>query len=146
MRPNPRSFPYRLHELERPEDFEPCPPLLKGMQLAGKSLAPAKKCRKKNRRNKDWKGSAVYCRFVDLYRRFVQEVVLPEFCSPVGGDGDEVEAVVQMTPIMRVVMPSANVATVPHRDADYGHVPEELNFWMPLTPVWGSRAVAWSQA
>ncbi|KAJ1639956.1 hypothetical protein T492DRAFT_569191, partial [Pavlovales sp. CCMP2436] len=29
----------------------------------------------------------------------------------------------------------------PHRDADYRHLPEELNFWCPLTPVFESNSL-----
>mmetsp|Transcript_132618 Transcript_132618/g.424389 ORF Transcript_132618/g.424389 Transcript_132618/m.424389 type:complete len:408 (-) Transcript_132618:7-1230(-) len=132
----------RLHEVKRPPDFEPCPPLRKGMQLAGMRLAPEKQggAKSKNGLNRAWQNSSAYNRFLDLYRRFLREVVLPTFCGT-EECGVLAEAAVQSSPVLRVVMPSAHVATCLHKDGDYGHVPEELNFWVPLTPVGGSNSL-----
>jgi len=138
-----------LHEARRAPEFEPCPPLRKGMLLAGIPLAREKKGhRSRNDNKKAWTNSPAYQRFVELYRRFLREVVLPELCAAGGAAGgggalpkELLEAVVQSSPVLRVVMPSAHRATLPHRDADYGHLAEELNFWMPLSPVWDSNSL-----
>eukprot|EP00913_Durusdinium_trenchii_P029241 g27409.t2 len=63
---------------------------------------------------------------------------------------------VQAEPVIRVMMPG-HCATKRHRekvgssvslvfslhsqDADYGHVPEEINFWLPITSVSGSNSL-----
>lgn len=135
----------RLHEVKRAPEYEPCPPLRKGMQLAGIPLLREKVCHKSRKRNKrDWIATPAYAQFLETYRRFLREVVLPLYCgveAPQGCDEDQFEAVVQTTPVLRVVMPSEHFATRPHKDAEYGHLPEELNFWVPLTPVWGSNSL-----
>lgn len=131
----------RLHEVERAEDFEPCPPLRQGMLLAGIPLPPEKKVHKsRNNNKKDWVNSAAYLRFVETYTKMVVEQVLPAL-GLAAGEGEELEAVVQATPVLRVVMPSAHFATKPHRDYDYGHPVEELNYWVPLTPVEDSNSL-----
>merc|ERR1712008_377688 len=55
--------------------------------------------------------------------------------------GEDLAAIIQASPVLRVVMPSEHFATIPHRDCEYGHIPEELNFWLPLSPVWGSNSL-----
>jgi len=139
----PEAVPLeKIHEVERAADFDPCPALRKGMVLAGIPLAPEKQLKTKNRNRKDWQHSEAQHRFLEVYRRYLREVVLPLFRTGAAVEEDEeVEAVVQEVPILRVVMPSAHRATIQHRDAEYGHLPEELNFWLPLTPVFGSNSL-----
>lgn len=144
----------RLHEVQRAPEYEPCPPLRKGMKVAGMALAPEKIVHKSRNRNKrDWTSSTAYARFLDLYRQFLRELVLPEFCRELNQSADgEVresgasiasleEAVAQSSPVLRVVMPSVHFSTREHKDADYGHVPEEINFWVPLTSVGQSNSL-----
>lgn len=138
----------QLHRVERPPDYDPCPPLRKGMLLAGFKLLPEKKgAKSRNRNQKDWYQTPAYNRFCELYRRLLREEVLPELaCHAVAarsGEGEacDMEGVVQSSPVLRVVMPSRHFATKMHRDADYGHISEELNYWVPLTPVWGSNSL-----
>lgn len=110
------------------------------MLLAGVPLPAEKKgANSKNKNHKDWVRTAAYSRFLELYQRLLREEVIPALVSC--GEEGSLEAVVQSTPVLRVVMPSAHVATKRHRDADYGHIPEELNYWVPLTPVWGSNSL-----
>eukprot|EP00747_Dinoflagellata_sp_TGD_P028970 gnl/TRDRNA2_/TRDRNA2_133598_c0_seq1.p1 gnl/TRDRNA2_/TRDRNA2_133598_c0~~gnl/TRDRNA2_/TRDRNA2_133598_c0_seq1.p1 ORF type:complete len:326 (+),score=55.10 gnl/TRDRNA2_/TRDRNA2_133598_c0_seq1:47-1024(+) len=139
-----------IHEVERPAGYEPCPPLFKGMQLAGKlsglgragqeanrSSATEGGGRKStNRRKRDWNATPAYQRLQDVYRRFVCEYVIPTLI----GCGCH-EAIVQATPVLRVVMPSKHCSTKAHRDCEYGHIAEEINFWLPLSPVSGTNSL-----
>jgi hypothetical protein len=51
----------------------------------------------------------------------------------------------QRKPILRVVMPGSVPPTKRHCDADYYHDANEINFWVPLTRVWGSNTL-WSES
>merc|ERR1719359_1167897 len=111
------------------------------MLLAGQAVVPeGKAARSKNSNKKDWVASQAYGRFLEVYKRFLQEEVLPKL-GAAAGVGGNLEPACQAAPVLRVVMPSEHFATKPHRDAEYGHVPEELNFWVPLTPVGGSNSL-----
>lgn len=125
-----------LHQAERHPGYEPCPALRRGMLLAGMAPTTGKS---KNKAKKDWKNAPAHARFIDLYLRFVREEVLPALGA--AATDAELEAAVQCTPVLRVMMPSPHIATKPHKDADYGHIPEELNFWLPLTKVWGGNSL-----
>eukprot|EP00928_Gymnodinium_smaydae_P017799 TRINITY_DN16801_c0_g1_i1.p1 TRINITY_DN16801_c0_g1~~TRINITY_DN16801_c0_g1_i1.p1 ORF type:complete len:330 (-),score=23.26 TRINITY_DN16801_c0_g1_i1:67-1056(-) len=135
----------RLHEVHRPADFDPCPPLRKGMVLAGMKVAPeGQGSKKRNRNKKDWYQSPAYLRFFDAYRLYLREQVIPSLgaIDLQGKDlAEVVEAVVQSCPVLRVVFPAPRRFTETHRDADYGHVPEELNYWIPLTPVFDNNTL-----
>lgn len=130
----------KIHEVNRPSGYIPCPPLHRGMELAGFSLTPEKKA-SKNKNKKRWIASDAYKKFLDIYKRFIKDLILPRLAFVVGEETC-FEAVVQTTPVLRVVMPSSHVATVPHRDSEYGHLSEEINFWLPLTPVSGSNSLS----
>jgi len=71
-----------------------------------------------------------------LYRRFVADVVravVPErFCF-------------QRVPTLRVHLPGNVAVGEFHRDSQYSHPDGEVNFWLPLTPAWGSNSV-WLEA
>lgn len=65
--------------------------------------------------------------FVRTYHRFMVEVVAPIIGEPF---------YFQATPTIRVHCPdSANARHFPryHADSSYGHPPEEINLWIPLT-------------
>lgn len=128
----------KLHEVERPEDFEPCQPLHLGMTLAG-LLPPASRLKKKNHCRSQWRSSETRIDFLELYRRFLKEEILPKLAEAVGYTGDFCAAV-QSEPVIRVVMPGHR-ATKAHRDQHYGHIPEEINFWLPITSVAGSNSL-----
>ncbi|CAJ1385339.1 unnamed protein product [Effrenium voratum] len=117
----------KLHEVQRSEDFEACPPLQLGMTLAGRPAAKQDRVA--------WRSNRFRLQLREVYRRFVLEEILPSLAAT--GDSD---AAVQFEPVLRVVMPG-HAATKRHRDADYGHIPEELNFWLPLTSVAGSNSL-----
>lgn len=130
-----------LHELERGADHDPCPPLRKGMLLAGRRLPRERNGSKsRNHNKKEWTSMPAYHRFKEVYNRFIRDELLP-FIGCAAGLGRGVDAVVQASPVLRVVMPSAHVATNLHRDGEYGHIFEELNVWIPLSRSWGSNSL-----
>ena len=80
-----------------------------------------------------------YAAFDAAYRRFVCEVVAP------GLGGGRV--LFQRAPTLRVMSPARPGGPPPavmsrlHCDMDYHHQPSELNFWLPLTPVFGGNSL-----
>lgn len=89
--------------------------------------------------NKRWRQRVVTQQdesFRKLYDRFVQEVVVPSL---------GVECVYyQHLPTFRVAPPGMRALGVKHCDSEYKHQPGEINFWLPLTPVWGSNTL-WTE-
>ena len=74
--------------------------------------------------------------FLELYRRFVATWVVPQLgCS----------VLYQKKPILRVVLPGSVPPSELHCDADYFHDANEINFWVPITPVWGSNSL-WAES
>ena len=68
-----------------------------------------------------------------MVRKFVEVVVVRHFGEP---------AVYQAEPTLRVHLAGTGRALgVPHVDADYFHQPGEVNWWLPLTPCWGSNTL-----
>jgi hypothetical protein len=54
----------------------------------------------------------------------------------------EREVMCQVKPNFRCHIPGTGHLLVhTHRDADYHHQPNEVNFWMPLTPCFGANTV-----
>ena len=76
-------------------------------------------------------------RFEVLLRRFVREVVAPRI-----GCGDRPDDVsYQASPTLRISYPSGKPMGHLHCDYEYHHQPCELNFWLPLTEVWGGNTL-----
>ena len=74
-------------------------------------------------------------RFHAMLLRFAREVAAPLVgCAP-----DEVAF--QRYPVLRVAYPSAKPHNPKHCDAQYHHQAGELNFWLPLSAVWGSNTL-----
>jgi len=78
------------------------------------------------------------------YHDFVRGVIAPHICKSMGDD--RLDIVYQGLPTLRVVFPATPAAAdvtpcIPHRDADYRHQPEEVNFWCPLTRVRGTGSL-----
>ena len=72
--------------------------------------------------------------FHEIYSAFIRGVAAPFFADP--------ESVVcQRDPTFRCVMPSDSAVGIPHCDADYLHQASEINFWLPLTRVYGSNTL-----
>ena len=81
---------------------------------------------------------AAYAAFDQVYQDFVREVVAPSM-----GGG---KVLFQRAPTLRVMVPDAGDGVVSvmarlHKDEDYHHQPSELNFWLPLTPVFGGNTL-----
>jgi hypothetical protein len=70
-------------------------------------------------------------------RRFVRERVA-DACAGHGWAG---EYAYQARPSLRVHLPHTRALGVPHCDRDYYHQPSEINFWIPLTRVYGSNSL-----
>lgn len=64
--------------------------------------------------------------FLDLYHAFVNDVVVPLV-------GDQVRY--QHIPNWRIQFPGRHGVGAYHQDRMGGHNPEEITFWVPLTPV-----------
>jgi ectoine hydroxylase-related dioxygenase (phytanoyl-CoA dioxygenase family) len=69
----------------------------------------------------------------DLYRRFVAHMIQQLY-------GD-IEVYHQAVPTFRVQFPNNLGVAEMHTDGEYRHQDGELNFWVPLTPVWGSNTI-----
>lgn len=66
---------------------------------------------------------------------FVREVVLPNIGDPKG-------ILFQRRPTFRCHIGGGGEATGrPHCDAEYGHSRSEINYWLPLTSVYGSNSL-----
>ena len=72
----------------------------------------------------------------DAYRDFVREVAEPLMGEPV---------VFQKTPTFRIQFPNNLAVGEKHRDSDYNHLTEAVNFWVPLTDVNKHNAI-WTEA
>lgn len=76
-----------------------------------------------------------YKAWVEAYRHFIQDVVAPLVGDPLG-------VVFQCPPTVRCQLPSSRPLGQQHRDDQYeGHQGEEINFWLPLTRVWGNNTL-----
>lgn len=76
--------------------------------------------------------------FLDLFDRFVVDVVLPKLKARLVENGaittsQEIEFYYQRPPTVRLQPGPAWADVKAHSDAEYGHQNGELNFWLPLT-------------
>ena len=70
------------------------------------------------------------------YEAFVREVVAPVV------DPEGAGLLYQAEPNVRIHLPGTGHLLVHrHTDADYHHNPNEVNFWVPLTPAYGTNSV-----
>lgn len=52
------------------------------------------------------------------------------------------DAYLQSTPNIRIHRPHDRSSVIPfHSDVLYGHSPDEINYWVNLTPVWGTNSL-----
>lgn len=72
--------------------------------------------------------------FDAVYMRFLREVVLKEVGDPEG-------LLFQRVPTFRCHVAGSAPTGRLHADADYGHQPAELNFWLPLTRASGANSL-----
>jgi hypothetical protein len=88
--------------------------------------------------NKNWEKNEIFHRFLRIYEEFVHDFILPQF-QEYGG------ILYQAIPTLRVVFPGSVAPVKPHKDADYWHDSNEINYWVPLVPVAGSNSL-WSES
>lgn len=67
-----------------------------------------------------------------MYSDFVRREIAPLFEGPI---------CYQRVPTFRVHLPGNVAVGEFHTDAEYFHQDGEVNFWVPLTPAWGSNTV-----
>ena len=82
------------------------------------------------------------------YLRFLREVVMPAVHRALRACGDDSDAGIlyQREPNFRCHLPETGHLLVhKHRDADYHHQQNEINFWLPCTPAYGSNT-CWSES
>jgi hypothetical protein len=91
-----------------------------------------------------------YPELIALYERFVRDVLLrhPEMLPP---NCSDTEYALQVDPSFRIHLPNntalgrrdddAGEAIGMHCDADYNHQPGEINFILPLTPMFETNSV-----
>ena len=68
--------------------------------------------------------------FYATYERFVREVIRPQYDGPI---------YYQTKPSHRILFADVPGQSRFHRDADYGHDPAEVNYWVALTPAYGTN-------
>ncbi|KAL1522909.1 hypothetical protein AB1Y20_017874 [Prymnesium parvum] len=124
----------QIHLLPPPPAAATPPPLLRALVQARAVPAPPRAARdaarKRARRSVTWEA------LLSLYRRFIEEVIMREW---------RVDLLYQAVPVLRVVLPGSVAPCKPHCDADYFHDANEVNYWLPLTPVWGSNSL-WAES
>lgn len=76
-------------------------------------------------------------RFNRILHQFVDQFV----SLHMGTEGQAAEVAYQREPTFRVVMPSGQEYGYRHCDADYHHPPAEVNWWLPVTEVFGSNTL-----
>ncbi len=65
-----------------------------------------------------------------------------ELCCALVGTLAGPDAYIQGVPNFRVHRPNDPTSVVPfHSDVLYGHSPDEINYWVNLTPVWGTNSL-----
>ena len=109
----------RLHEIE-----------------ASRGTAPRKSRRRTTGRRRDVEALE---ELVLSYRAFICEVVAPHVAATFDGACDEL--VFQANPSLRVVVPGDRPSGRRHCDADYGHQPGQVNFWLPLARAHGPNTL-----
>ena len=72
----------------------------------------------------------------DLYEDFIKNVVQPIFDEPI---------LFQKIPTFRVHQPYNLAVAAYHRDSEYSHSTEEINFFLPLTEAFGNNTI-WAES
>ena len=71
-------------------------------------------------------------RFLEKYLSFMEKVILPEY----GGD-----VVYQAKPTFRIHYPGNLAVGEWHKDSQYNHQREEMNWWLPFTPAFDENTI-----
>ena len=118
---------------------EQTPPALRRGQIQARVGARVSKLERKGARTHAWRHERTpeYRHFLEVYRRLIFEWAVPQL----GGQ----PLLYQRKPILRVVLPGSVAPTQMHCDADYWHDANELNYWVPLSRVWGGNSL-WSES
>jgi hypothetical protein len=82
------------------------------------------------------RGSEPRAKFEALLHKFIAEVAAPNMGAGVGTKG----VAYQRRATFRVIPPGPAMG-VPHVDAEYHHPPSEVNWWIPVTKVWGTNTL-----
>mmetsp|Transcript_101 Transcript_101/g.145 ORF Transcript_101/g.145 Transcript_101/m.145 type:complete len:370 (-) Transcript_101:207-1316(-) len=93
-------------------------------------------------------GSLARQEFEQVVHRFVSEFIVPCMDEMDDGQGStdpkcgsQSSYAYQRDVTFRVQEPACRPVGYLHADADYHHPPSEVNWWIPLTRVWGSNAL-----
>eukprot|EP00747_Dinoflagellata_sp_TGD_P194011 gnl/TRDRNA2_/TRDRNA2_60934_c0_seq1.p1 gnl/TRDRNA2_/TRDRNA2_60934_c0~~gnl/TRDRNA2_/TRDRNA2_60934_c0_seq1.p1 ORF type:complete len:273 (-),score=21.54 gnl/TRDRNA2_/TRDRNA2_60934_c0_seq1:241-1059(-) len=74
-----------------------------------------------------------FSRFIGIYHGFLRSIVLPHL---------ETRCLAfERVPLFRCHLPGCGAPGMPHRDADSDHPACEINFWLPVTPAFGTNSV-----
>eukprot|EP00092_Neocalanus_flemingeri_P006682 GFUD01007217.1.p1 GENE.GFUD01007217.1~~GFUD01007217.1.p1 ORF type:complete len:301 (+),score=87.52 GFUD01007217.1:116-1018(+) len=84
-------------------------------------------------------------RFNKILHQFVDQFVSVHMGGTgsvhMGGTGRQAAVAYQREPTFRTVLPSGQEYGYRHCDADYHHPPAEVNWWLPVTQVFGSNTL-----
>jgi len=127
-----------MHSMSLAEDQEVplCPKVMHAFKFAGQKMPqPWRRALMRERKLITlMERSLEYQHFLAVYARFVEEVIVP-LC----GDSS---IQCQCPPTVRVHMPSQQPTIPAHTDSEYeGHEASEINFWVPVTRVWGNNTL-----
>jgi len=132
-----RTLP-TLHDVrELPQEPPLCSRMMHAFKHAGWKMPETwfKAMRRQRKHLAILHKAPVWGEFMEAYHRFIKNEVAP-LC------GDPAGVVYQCPPTIRIAMPS-RAPTIPmHCDSEYDrHQPGEINFWVPITSVWGSNTL-----
>lgn len=71
-------------------------------------------------------------RWYEIYDEFIKEIIRPIFSETI---------LYQKIPTFRVHQPGNLAVAAYHRDRDYAHSKHEVNFFLPLTPAFGTNTI-----
>ncbi|GMH97493.1 hypothetical protein TrST_g13888 [Triparma strigata] len=81
--------------------------------------------------------------FLATFDAFVEEAIIPYLKRKLGGLENTLKFYVQRPPTVRIQPGPSSKSVRPHCDAEYGHQPGELNFWLPLTDPKATSTTLW---
>lgn len=142
----PKVLPQLHRALEGPcWPPQPCPGAAEPQPSPGAQPQRARhRASEFNRRWHQAKGSQALDRFQALLGRFVSEVVAPQMQERAPAPAEEqpgAAVAYQRRVTFRVQEPADRAMGCLHSDAEYGHPPAEVNWWLPVTRVWGANTL-----
>ena len=113
-----------------------CPAVVQMHRLMGKTLPLSWETYYKQPKKmfKLMRATDVYKHYIQCYRTFVREIILPQFQG---------EAIWYQCPAtLRIHPPGLSPTIGLHKDSDYSrHEAYEINYWIPLTKVFGNNTL-----